>query len=334
MQNSLRRAVRKGPFLAKSVVVVGAETLLGRDVREVLEATHLDISLRLLNTEEETEGAMITREDDELVTMERLSANSLEGADVVILATKAVKAAKLVKKKIQLIDLTASIPATVVAPMVTGPKPIKGAIAIAHPAAIALGLLLARLPSVPVRAVVEVFEPASERGKEGIDEMQQQTINLLSFKPLPQKVFDTQATLNLLAAYGDEAPRSLAQVEEQIVEHLGKLLGGGRVPSLRVLHAPVFHGVMISAWLEFSGPVTRKELEKSLANELVDIRGNDVELPTNVGVAGQTGITVSITEDRQNSQAFWFWVGGDNLRLVSENVMVVLTSLFGRGRVN
>lgn len=320
--------------MAKEVVIVGAETLLGRDVREVLEATHLDISLRLLNTEEETEGAIVTRENDELVTMERLSAESLLGADAVILATKAVAAAKLVKKKTQLIDLTASIPATVSAPMVTGAKPIKGAVAIAHPAAIAAGLLLARLPAVPVRVVMEVFEPASERGKEGIDEMQQQTINLLSFKPLPQKVFDAQATMNLLAAYGDDAPRSLVQVEELIVDHLGKLLGGGRVPSLRVLHAPVFHGVMLSAWMEFATPVSRAELEKSLANELVDLRGKDVELPTNVGVAGQTGIMVSIAEDRQQPNAYWFWVGADNLRLVSENAMVVLTSLFGRGRVN
>ena len=320
--------------MAKVVVIVGAETLLGRDVREVLEATHLDISLRLLNTEAETEGAIVTRENDELVTMERLNPESLANADAVILTTQAARAAKMVKKKVQLLDLTASIPATVTAPMVTGPKPIRSAVAIAHPAAIAIGLLLARLPATPLRTVVEVFEPASERGKEGINEMQQQTINLLSFKPLPQTVFDAQVTMNLLAAYGEDAPLSLKQVEERIVDHLGKLLGGGRVPSLRVLHAPVFHGVMFSAWIEFSQAVTRAELEKSLANELVDIRGKDVELPTNVGVAGQTGITVSITEDRQQPNAYWFWVGADNLRLVSENVLVVLTSLFGRGRVN
>lgn len=317
----------------KVVAIVGAETLLGREVREVLEASHLNITLRLLNTEEDAEGQIVTRENDELVTMDRLSPESLSGADAVILATNAVKAAGMIKKT-QLIDLTASIPATVVAPMVTGPLPIQGPSAIANPSAIAVGLFLKRLPMIPERAVVEVFEPASARGKEGIDELQQQTINLLSFKPLPQKVFDTQASLNLLSAYGEEAPLSLARVEEQVVEHLGKLLGGARLPSLRVLHAPVFHGVMFSAWIEFPQPVSRVELEKSLANELVDLRNPGVELPTNVGVAGQTGLSVSITEDRQQPNAYWFWVGADNLRLVADNVLVALTTLFGRGRVN
>jgi aspartate-semialdehyde dehydrogenase len=319
--------------LAKVVAIVGAETLLGREVREVLEASHLDLTLRLLNTEDETEGQIVTREDDELVTMDRLSAETLKGADAIVLATSAVEASAL-SKKIQLIDLTSSIPATVVAPMVNRPTAVKGTIGVAHPAAIAAGLFLSRLPAEPVRAVFEVFEPASERGKEGVAELQQQTINLLSFKPLPQKVFDTQASLNLLAAYGDEAPRSLAKVEELIIEHLGKLLGGARVPSLRVLHAPVFHGVMMSAWLEFPTPVSRAELEKALANELVDLRGKDVELPTNIGVAGQTGIQISFQEDRRQPNAWWFWIGADNIRLVADNTMVVLTSLFGKGRVN
>lgn len=317
----------------KSVVIVGAETLLGREVREVLEASHLNISLRLLNTEAETEGTVVTREDDDLVTMERLSPAALKNADAVILATAALRAAPMAKKA-QLIDLTSQLEATVVAPMVNGPQPVKGPIAIAHPASIAAGLLLKRLPANPVRSVIEVFVPASEHGKEGIGELQQQTINLLSFKPLPQAVFDAQASLNLLSKYGDDAPGSLAKIEDLVARGLLHLVGAARMPSLRLLHAPVFHGVMLSAWVEFPAPVSRAELEKHLANELVDVRGADVEAPTNVGVAGQTGIQVAITEDRQTPNAYWFWAGADNLRLVADNTMVVLTSLFGRGRVN
>lgn len=315
--------------MAKVVAIVGAETLLGREIREVLEETHLDITLRLLSTAEDSEEQIVTREEDELVTMERLTPESLEGADAILLA-----GGELTKKtKGQLIDLTGGLP-VVVSPMVTGPVAIKGPVAIAHPAAIAAGLLLTRLTASPVRTVIEVFEPASERGKDGVDELQQQTINLLSFKPLPQTVFGAQASLNLLAAYGEEAPRSLAQVEERIVHHLSKVLGNRPMPSLRVLHAPVFHGVMLSVWVEFAEPVSRAELEQALVNELVDLRGADVEQPTNVGAAGQTGISISIKEDRQQPNAYWFWVGADNIRLVADNALVLLTSLFGRGRVN
>ena len=79
---------------------------------------------------------------------------------------------------------------------------------IAHPAAIAMALLLTHLQKAGAirRAVVEIFEPVSERGKAGIDELQKQTVALLSFKPLPKEIFDAQAAFNMLSQYGAEAP--------------------------------------------------------------------------------------------------------------------------------
>ena len=60
---------------------------------------------------------------------------------------------------------------------------------IAHPAAIAIALLLTHLQKAGAirRSVIEIFEPVSERGKAGIDELQKQTVALLSFKPLPER---------------------------------------------------------------------------------------------------------------------------------------------------
>ncbi len=43
----------------------------------------------------------------------------------------------------------------------------------------------------------------------GVEELQQQTVSLLSFKSLPKAVFDNQLSFNLLARYGEEAPRPL-----------------------------------------------------------------------------------------------------------------------------
>lgn len=314
--------------MGKVIAVVGAQTLLGREIREVLEASHLDLTVRQLNTEED-EGNSFTRAQDDLVAMEHVSLESLEGAEVVVLAAPTTVT---LPKDARLIDLTASRQGQLVAPMVTGPMKAKGTVHTPHPAAIAMGLLLARLPETPVRAVFDVFEPASERGKDGIDELQQQTINLLSFKPLPQTVFDAQASFNLLSAYGENAREPLAAIEERLAEQMELMLAGRPMPSLRVLHAPVFHGLMMSAWMEFAGPV--EQLAERVANELVEVRGTDVEQATNVGVAGQTGLIVSIKQDRQQPNAYWFWIGADNLRLIADNVLVILTSWFGRGRVN
>src|SRR6266436_3468043 len=62
---------------------------------------------------------------------------------------------------------------------------------VAHPAAVVLALLLLRVQkAAPVKRVVAtVFEPASEHGQKGMDELHEQTVNLLSFQQLPKKVF-------------------------------------------------------------------------------------------------------------------------------------------------
>jgi len=55
-------------------------------------------------------------------------------------------------------------------------------IVIAHPAAVALALLLLRARKAgEIRtALATVFEPASERGRRGMDELHEQTVNLLT----------------------------------------------------------------------------------------------------------------------------------------------------------
>ena len=61
----------------------------------------------------------------------------------------------------------------------------------AHPAAVALALLLlrARKAGNVTKVIATVFEPASEHGQKGMDELHQQTVNLLSFQQMPTNVF-------------------------------------------------------------------------------------------------------------------------------------------------
>ena len=90
-----------------------------------------------------------------------------------------------------MIDLTAALEeqsnaklrAPSAEPRSSGPIPIDGGPksrihVIAHPAAIALTMLLTRLAQfAPIRrSVIHIFEPASERGQRGLDELQQQTV--------------------------------------------------------------------------------------------------------------------------------------------------------------
>jgi hypothetical protein len=55
-----------------------------------------------------------------------------------------------------------------------------------------------------------------------------------------------------------------------------------------------------------------------------DLRSGDQEAPNNVGVAGQSGISIgAISPDRNNGDAFWIWAAVDNLRLSAENAAMI-----------
>lgn len=329
-----------------AVALVGSETLLGREVRDLAAAQAPELQLRLLAGGEEHAGT-ITRVGDEPAVVAGLDSESLDGIAAVLLAgseESGRKALELVDREpgAAVIDLTFAAEerpdARLRAPAVESEQDEgeTGVHVIAHPAAIALALFLRRLQAHdPIRrSVIQIYAPASEHGLPGLEELQQQTINLLAFKSQPKAIFDAQLAFNLLARYGEAAPAPLEQAELRIERHLAALLalpGEGEaapMPSLRLIQAPVFHGYTFSAWVQFEGNPGVEALESGLASDWIDVRGQDFEPPTNVGYAGQGGISVgAIAEDRNDPEACWFWVVTDNLRLVAENAVAVARQL-------
>ncbi len=130
---------------------------------------------------------------------------------------------------------------------------------------------------------------------------------------------------------GRNRAHSLGEIELKIDRHLASLLaaeGSTPMPSLRVLHAPVFHGYSMSVWAEFEKNPGVEAIERALASDHIDLRGAEHESPTNVGVAGQGGITVgAIAADRNQPRACWFWLVADNFRIAAENAAEVAREL-------
>ncbi|HLK63947.1 MAG TPA: Asd/ArgC dimerization domain-containing protein [Bryobacteraceae bacterium] len=331
--------------------LVGSDSLLGREIRDIVATSASGMELRLIAAEEEHAGTL-TRVGDEPSLVEVLGVESLAGVSAVFLAGSAAsshKALELVENDdpgIVIIDLTYSTEerpeARLRAPLVEATSDDESVVAdssvhvIAHPAAVALALFLRRLHEyAPIqRSVIEVFVPASEYGAAGVEELQQQTVSLLSFKSLPRAIFDAQLSFSLLARYGEEAPVALDETELRIERHLASLLAlpgegaGVTMPSLRVIQAPVFHGYSFSAWVEFDENPGVEMLESSLSADSIEVRGREFEPPTNVGQAGQSGIAVgAIVEDRNQPDACWFWMVADNLRLLAENAVAVAREL-------
>ena len=324
-----------------SIAIVGGESLLGKEVRELMESSDLGVRVTLIASEESEDTSVITGGREEPLVMSSLQAADLASAKAIVLAGSAESSGKVydqirgAARAPVLIDLTGALedrPETRLrAPMVepAGAHAPSAIQVIAHPAAIAMALFLTQLQKCARigRSVVQIFEPVSERGQAGLDELQKQTVGLLSFKPLHKDVYDAQVSFNMLAQYGSESPHSLAGIESKIDRHLASLLAGAGavpMPSLRLIQAPVFHGYSISLWVELEANVDLETLERGLASSEIDVRGKEHEPPTNVGVAGQSGITVgAIAPDRNQPRAWWFWMVADNFRIAAENAVEV-----------
>ena len=329
--------------------LVGSESLLGREIRDIVATSAAPFGLRLIAADEEKPGTL-TRLGDEPSMIAGLEPESLSGALAVFLAGSSEssrKALDIAPPDTAIVDLTYAAEerpdARLRAPQVETQSeseieaPSDAHVhVIAHPAAIALALFLRRLQQHdPIRrAIVQVFVPASEHGALGVEELQQQTVSLLSFKSMPRSIFDAQLAFSLLPRYGEEAPATLEESELRIERHLASLLAlpgegeGAPLPSLRLIQAPLFHGYCFSAWVEFEESPGVEALESGLATGSIEVRGGDFDPPTNVGHTGQGGIAVgAVIPDRNAADACWFWLVCDNLRLAAENAVSVAREL-------
>src|SRR5665213_353524 len=97
------------------------------------------------------------------------------------------------------------------------------------PAIVACSLAVALREYPLARLAITFFSPVSERGQAGVEELENQTVKLLSLQPIPQKVFDTQIAFNLLDRWGAESSGSLSALRAAVAAEVREYLGG-RVP--------------------------------------------------------------------------------------------------------
>ncbi len=198
-----------------------------------------------------------------------------------------------------------------------------------HPAAIALATLLERLQShAPLaRAVAQIFVPASEFGSLAVEELQKQTVALLSFQKIPQSVFGQQLAFNLLPRFhgGRRAAATLDGLQTRIQRQVEGLLGErAPLPALRVVQAPVFHSLVFSLYVETAKKASPQELARALAGGPVEMRRHAEEAPSPATVAGSGGILVdALQPDALSPHGVWIWAVADNLRLAALNAVEI-----------
>jgi aspartate-semialdehyde dehydrogenase len=312
--------------------IVGAGSLKGKELAEVLNERNFPAAdIRLLDDDESM--GQLEAMGDEISFIQRVRAEQFEHVDFTFFASDPESTRRSWKDARDagstIVDLSAVLedqPGATVRSLwiereraqVVKPELQPGPCVTAHPVAITLALLLLRANKAAAikRAIATAFEPASEHGQRGMDELHQQTVNLLSFQPLPKDVFDAQVAFNMIARYGPKTQPALDSVEARILRHFRKIVGGQAVePSLFLLQAPIFHGYALALFLEFDQAADVVETARVLTGDHTIVSAGEDDWPTNVGSAGQNDIHVTFKSDPVHPNGMWLWAAADNLRI-------------------
>jgi len=311
--------------------IVGAASLKGKEVAEMLnERGFPAVDVRLLDDDESL--GQLEAMGDEISFIQSVRAEQFEHVDFTFFASDADCTRKNWKRVRDagsaIIDLSGALEDEAGSSVrslwverergqVAPPELQPGPCVTAHPVAVMLALLLLRASKAGVirRAVATVFEPASEHGQRGMDELHQQTVNLLSFQPLPKEVFDVQVAFNMVARYGRNSQSALDSIEARVLRHYQKIAGNDAPrTSVMLLQAPIFHGHALAIFVEMENAVEAATLSQALAGDHVTVPSAE-EAPSNVSSAGQANILVTVKPDPAQPNGVWVWAAADNLRI-------------------
>jgi aspartate-semialdehyde dehydrogenase len=325
--SSSREAVR--------VAIAGAGSLRGKELKQWLEESDFPASeIRLLD--EEILAGTLTEAGGEPAVIETVDEASFERVRFAFFTGSAAFSARHAMEASRsgavVIDLSGGlsqesgakpwIPA--LDPLLPAParavrsgEPQSLFLVPSTPASIAISISAALAPLGVARLAITIFQPASERGTEAIEELERQTVNLLSFQPIAQDIFDAQVGFNLLARYGPESGQKLADIRAKIVDEVKSYLDRRTpAPAIVLVQAPVFHSHAFSAYAEFATPPAMDDLIARLQAAGLKIIAANEEPPNNVNVAGEARPVLGQPErDPGIENGVWLWGAADNLRV-------------------
>jgi aspartate-semialdehyde dehydrogenase len=301
-----------------NIAIVGSTSLLGKELQEMLEARAFPIGrLALLETEEY--AGLLQEFAGEIQITQVISPEAFDDVDIAFFTCSPEIMRAYVSSGARFpeltIDLTqAGLEGAVYLDGISDPRMLKsrGYFVNPHPAAIVIVRALARLhQKYGLRSsAVTILEPASERGNAGVDELQEQTVNLLNFQHLTKKVFEGQLAFNILPEQG-----ASERTESRIMEQISGLLGQtSPKPLITVAQMPVFHSHVYSMFAYL--------LTMPTVSELATLFDRGTELPSPVSVVGTDKIHVGrISADHNNASAYSLWLYADNLRIAASNAI-------------
>ncbi|MCX7082565.1 MAG: aspartate-semialdehyde dehydrogenase [Methylococcales bacterium] len=195
---------------------------------------------------------------------------------------------------------------------------------IANPNCSTIQMLVALKPIYDAAGITRInvctYQAVSGTGKEAIEELGKQTLNLLNLQAISPSVYPKQIAFNVLPQIDVFMDNGYTKEEMKMVWETQKILGDDNVQvNATAVRVPVFFGhseaVHIETRTKISADAVRALLENAPGVTVLDTR-NDGGYPTAVTESsGNDDVFVGrIREDISHPQGIDLWVVGDNVR--------------------
>ncbi len=346
MGEAVRTALAPAGMTRGAVVaIVGAATEVGREIPTVLESRGVEVAdLRLYDT---TDESLEADADDLGEPFLPGAALDFEGVDVAFLCGPAAQARELAERAVEagalVVDLTAALTApdvTMVVPEVNADAVEegigRGVYACPTPGATALSIVLKPLEDAAElrRVAVTAFEPASSAGTAGVDELAQQTRELLTGASAEASVFPHRIAFNLIPQVGDFAAGGRTRTEWEIERQTRQLLSLADLPLVvTCVQTPTFYGQAYAVLVETERPLDLEAARAVLRGAPGVLLADDGEYPTLADVVGSDATHVGrLRDDPTVPHGLAMWVVIDGLRKGGATNAVQIAELALRAR--
>ena len=195
---------------------------------------------------------------------------------------------------------------------------------IANPNCSTIQMLVALKPIYDAVGITRInvctYQAVSGTGKEAIEELGKQTLNLLNLQPIKPSVYPKQIAFNVLPQIDVFMENGYTKEEMKMVWETQKILGDANVlVNATAVRVPVFFGHSEAVHIETRSKISADEVRALLQNApgitVVDER-KDGCYPTAVtDSSGNDDVFVGrIREDISHPLGIDLWVVGDNVR--------------------
>lgn len=315
-----------------TVAILGATGAVGQETLEILEERQFPLASLRLFASKRSVGEIMACQGKEWTVEELTDSSSFDGVDLAFIsATDAISkdyGQRLGAAGIAVIDDSAvfrmdeqvplvvpevnaaalrdmprgivSIPNCTTTPLVMALKPLHDAVGVK-------------------RVVVTTFQSVSGTGSAAMDELMDQTKDLLAFRDITTKVYPYQIAFNLLPHIGSFNEEGDCSEEIKIAKETRKILGA---PNLRVtattVRVPVLRCHSEAINIELERPLNANEARAALAampGVLVYDDPAKKLYPMPLDATGKDEVYIGrVREDESISNGLNLWVVSDNLR--------------------